>query len=84
MIKSKLLIKNSLISHGFFNNKNGFSKGIYKTLNCGKGSKDNKFNIKRNLNYVKKKLGSQKNNISLLYQVHSSKFFLLRNFQKKD
>ena len=83
MIKSKLLIKNSLISHGFFNNKNGFSKGIYKTLNCGKGSKDNKFNIKRNLNYVKKKLGSQKNNISLLYQVHSSKFFFIKKFSKK-
>ena len=25
-----------------FSRKGGFSKGIYKSLNCGQGSKDNK------------------------------------------
>ncbi len=54
MILSKLLKKTDIVNHGFFNKKNGFSKGIYKSLNCGKGSFDNKKNIKRNLNYVKK------------------------------
>ena len=55
MIKSKLLLKTKIVNHGFFNNKNGFSKGIYKSLNCGRGSDDNIKNIKKNLNYVKKK-----------------------------
>tara|TARA_B100000029_G_scaffold320664_1_gene313056 strand:- start:5671 stop:6423 length:753 start_codon:yes stop_codon:yes gene_type:complete len=83
MIISNLLRQTNIVSHGFFNKKNGFSKGIYKSLNCGKGSRDDKKNIKKNLNYVKKKIGSNKNNIALLYQVHSSKFFFIKKFPKK-
>ena len=58
MILSKLLRETNMVVHGFFNKKNGFSKGIYKSLNCGLGSKDNKKNIIKNLNYVRKKLNS--------------------------
>ena len=60
MITSKLLLKTKIVNHGFFNKKNGFSKGIYKSLNCGKGSLDNKKNIKKNLNYVKNKIIQKK------------------------
>ena len=42
MIQSKLIKKYKNISHGFFNKEGGFSKGIYKSLNCGIGSKDKK------------------------------------------
>jgi len=66
MISSKLLNKTNIVNHGFFNKKNGFSKGIYKSLNCGKGSLDNKKNIKKNLSYVKKKIFSKKNNYFIL------------------
>jgi len=83
MILSKLLNQTNSVNHGFFNKKNGFSKGIYKSLNCGKGSFDNKKNIKKNLNYVKKKILSKKNNIVLLYQIHSSKFFRIKKLPKK-
>ena len=83
MIFSKLLNKTNIVNHGFFNKKNGFSKGLYKSLNCGIGSFDNKKNIKKNLDYVKKKIFSKKNNITLLYQVHSSKFFYIKKFPKK-
>ena len=55
MIISKLLKRTNLVNHGFFDNKNGYSKGLYKSLNCGKGSLDSKKNIKKNLKYVKKK-----------------------------
>ena len=79
MIVSKLLNNTKIVNHGFFNKKYGFSKGIYESLNCGIGSKDNKKNIKRNLNYVKKKINSRNKNISLLFQIHSSKFFLLKS-----
>ena len=82
MIKSKLLQNNHCVTHGFFNKKNGYSKGIYKSLNCGPGSRDIKKNVRKNLNYVKKKICS-KNNIVLLYQIHSSKFFFIKRFPKK-
>jgi Uncharacterized conserved protein len=35
------------ISHGFFGRKGGFSKGIYKSLNCGAGSLDEKNMLKK-------------------------------------
>ena len=40
MIQSELIKKYKNISHGFFNRNGGFSKGIYKSLNCGTGAKD--------------------------------------------
>ncbi len=83
MIKSKLLKKNNFINHGFFNKNHGFSKGIYKSLNCGMGSNDDDKNIKKNLNFVKRKIYSKKNSIALLYQVHSSKYFFIKKLPKK-
>tara|TARA_B100000401_G_scaffold377446_1_gene278059 strand:- start:426 stop:1178 length:753 start_codon:yes stop_codon:yes gene_type:complete len=83
MIKSKILDKTKIVNHGFFNKKNGFSKGIYKSLNCGKGSKDKKTNVNKNLIYVKDKIGSKLNGIVLLYQIHSSKFFFIKKIPKK-
>ena len=42
MITSKKLKKLKGINHGFFNREGGKSCGIYKSLNCGLGSKDKK------------------------------------------
>ena len=56
MIKSKLIGKQKNITHGFFNKLGGYSTGIYKSLNCGKGSKDNKQNVNQNLIKVCKKI----------------------------
>ena len=42
MFYSKKFKKLKQVKHCFFSRKNGFSKGIYKSLNCGRGSKDNK------------------------------------------
>ena len=58
MIVSKKLSKLKEIKHGFFNNKGGCSTGIYKSLNCGPGSKDNPSDVKKNLKIVKKKIKS--------------------------
>ena len=55
MIISKKLLGKQII-HGFFNKVGGKSKGIYKSLNCGPGSKDKKINIKKNLKVVKNKI----------------------------
>ena len=60
MFNSKKLSKFSEIRHAFFNKNGGVSKGIYKSLNCGIGSKDKKHCVKKNLEIVKKKISDQK------------------------
>ena len=72
MFKSKKLSKFKKIRHGFFNREGGVSKGIYKSLNCGPGSKDKIKNIKKNIEKVCKKIGCNKKNLILLDQVHSN------------
>ena len=72
MFCSKKLIKFKDIRHGFFNREGGVSKGIYKSLNCGPGSKDKIKNIKKNIEKVCKKIGCNKKNLILLDQVHSN------------
>ena len=84
MIRSKKLKIFKGISHGFFNKNGGKSEGIYKSLNCGLGSKDKKNNIKKNLKIVKKKICVKSKNIYLLHQIHSNKFiFINKNFDLK-
>ncbi len=77
MIKSKKLSKIKSIEHGFFNKTGGRSKKIYKSLNCGPGSKDNPLNVRKNLQIVKKKIKSTAKNIFLLNQIHSNKFVFI-------
>ena len=74
MIKSKKLSKIKNLKHGFFNCKGGISKNIYKSLNCGPGSKDKPIYVKKNLEIVKKKIKSSARDIFLLDQIHSNKF----------
>ena len=82
MITSKKLSKQRKISHGFFNRNGGKSNGIYKSLNCGPGSSDNKSKIKENLKIVKNKISKKSKSIFLLNQVHSNKFYFIgKNFK---
>ena len=82
MITSKKLLRQKKINHGFFNKKGGKSKGIYKSLNCGIGSKDNKNKVKENLKIVKNKIGKKCKNIFLVNQSHSNKFvYIDKNFK---
>ena len=84
MIKSKKLSKIKSLKHGFFNSIGGKSKKIYKSLNCGSGSKDNPLNVKRNLNIVKKKISKSAKNIFLLHQIHSNKLvYVNENYKLK-
>ena len=85
MFYSKSLKKFKKIKHCFFSRKNGYSKGVYKSLNCGRGSKDNKNNISKNLQYVSEKMKVKKNNLILMHQTHSNKVVVVteNNFRKK-
>ena len=77
MIRSKKLIKIKDLKHCFFNSIGGQSKNIYKSLNCGPGSKDNKKNVKKNLQIVRKKISKKAKNIFLVHQIHSNKFIFI-------
>ena len=74
MIKSRKLSKFKDIEHAFFNRLGGKSSGIFKSLNCGPGSSDNKKNVFRNFQIVLKKIKSKSNKIFILNQIHSNKF----------
>ena len=78
MFYSKNFKKFKNINHCFFSKKNGFSKGIYKSLNCGRGSKDDKKDINKNLIFVSDKMGVLKNKLILMHQTHSNKVVEIR------
>ncbi len=85
MFYSKNLKKFKDINHCFFSKKNGFSRGIYRSLNCGRGSKDKKKNIQKNLIFVSSKMGVSKNKLVLMQQTHSNKVVEIKinNYKKK-
>ena len=85
MLYSQKFKKFKKIKHSFFSRKNGFSKGVYKSLNCGRGSNDNKKNVLKNLNFVAKKMGVKNNKLILMHQTHSNKVveINMNNYKKK-
>ena len=83
MFYSKKLKKFRKIKHCFFSRKGGFSKGIYQSLNCGKGSKDKKKNVHKNLSKVSKKMKISLKSLNLMYQTHSNKVIII-NKKNKD
>ena len=84
MFYSKKLKKFKEIRHCFFSRKGGYSNGVYTGLNCGRGSKDKKRNIFKNLNYVSRKMSIKKNNLILMHQTHSKKVIEIKrnNYNK--
>ena len=82
MFYSKKFKKFPNINHCFFSKRGGFSKGIYRSLNCGKGSKDNTKNVNRILSLVSKKMKIDLNRLSLMHQTHSNKVILITKKNK--
>ena len=79
MFFSKKLKKFKNIRHCFFSRKNGISQGIYESLNCGLGSKDNKKNVLKNLEFVSQKIGCDKELLITLNQIHSNEVIYFEN-----
>ena len=81
MFFSKKLKKFKNIKHCFFSRENGFSKGYYKSLNCGLGSRDKKENILQNLEFVSKKISCSKEFLITLNQKHTNQVVHFKNKQ---
>src|SRR5580765_4489443 len=58
------------ISHGFFSRTGGVSRGLYESLNCGLGSRDDAANVSENRRRAQQALGADR--LNTLYQVHSA------------
>ena len=86
MFYSKKFNKFKKVKHCFFSKKGGFSRGLYRSLNCGIGSKDNKKDVLKNLRYVSKKILVKKNNLILMNQTHSNKVIEIKknNYMQKN
>jgi len=69
------------LKHCFFSRKNGFSKGLYKSLNCGLGSSDKKEDVLKNLKFVSEKIGCEEKHLITMNQIHSNKVIY---FEKKS
>ena len=79
MFYSKNLMSEVNVKHCFFSRKNGVSSGIYKSLNCGIGSKDDVNNVKKNLEIVSKTLDIKSNKLAIMNQTHSNKVLSIKN-----
>ena len=65
------------LKHGFFTRKGGVSKGIYKGLNCGNGSSDDKVAVTENKVRVAHDLGLTSDKLLGVKQVHSPKALVI-------
>jgi YfiH family protein len=60
------------IVHGFFTREGGVSGGIYASLNCGAGSRDDAANVRENKRRAAERFGLDARALVTLYQVHSA------------
>ena len=72
MFYSNNLKKLNEIQHCFFSRKNGSSKGIYESLNCGIGSKDDIKKVDKNLEIIAKNFKIERKRLILMNQTHSN------------
>ena len=79
MFFSRKLQKFKNINHCFFSRKNGHSKGIYESLNCGIGSNDNTENVLKNLEIVSNKINCEKDSLFTLNQKHTDRVVHFKN-----
>ena len=84
MFYSKKLNQFNNVKHCFFSKKNGYSEGIYKSLNCGLGSNDKKENVIKNLNKVSEQMNVKKENLVLMNQTHSNKVVVVDEKNKNN
>ncbi|MDB9784550.1 laccase domain-containing protein [Pelagibacteraceae bacterium] len=77
MIFSKRFKQFDKLNHCFFSKKNGFSSGIYSSLNCGYGSNDKGENIRKNIEHVSKKIEIKSKDLLLMNQTHSNNVIVI-------
>ncbi|HRN89635.1 peptidoglycan editing factor PgeF [Hyphomicrobium sp.] len=72
------------IRHGFFTRQGGASRGLYASLNCGAGSKDDPVAVVENRARVAERLGSVMDDVQTIYQIHSGTAHAVERLQPRD
>ncbi len=67
------------IAHGFFTRAGGVSSGIYASLNCGTGSKDERALVMENRARVTAALGVAADRLATPYQVHGTEVVVVKD-----
>ena len=80
-MKLKILKNDNLFGakHGFFTRLGGESTGIYKGLNCGLGSMDDKKIINKNRVLVANSMGISQSRLVFVHQIHSPDVITIKN-----
>jgi YfiH family protein len=73
MFSASTLARCDGIRHGFFSRQGGVSSGIYGSLNCSLGSRDEVESVRQNRARVAETLGVEPHGLLSLCQVHSAK-----------
>lgn len=71
-IQSPELSRHAGIAHGFFTRRDGVSEGIYASLNCGPGSKDDRAAVTENRRRVAAHMGVRPSHLVTAHQHHST------------
>ncbi len=72
MITLDPLVQAPGIAHGFFTREGGVSRGLYASLNCGLGSRDDLGAVQENRRRVSQQLGLPEAPLITAYQVHGA------------
>lgn len=72
-IEAPRLARHSGVAHGFFTRHGGVSEGLYASLNCGAGSKDEPRRVAENRARAAAALETAPDRLISAYQVHSAR-----------
>jgi YfiH family protein len=71
-VASSLLAALPGVRHAFFTREGGVSKGLYASLNIGRGSKDDPADVEENRSLCAAWFGAGNDELNVCYQIHSA------------
>ncbi len=81
-LTAQRLLQSAHVRHGFFTRQGGFSTGIYDSLNCGLGSKDDPENVRRNRARVSAAFGAKEIILAGVRQEHGSGVHVINDHEQ--
>lgn len=72
------------IRHGFMTRRGGVSDGIYRSMNCGLGSKDDRDSVVENRARALRNAGLRPDSLATAYQVHSARVAVIEDNWSRD
>ena len=84
IVCDRLSAPDSAFVHGFFTRLGGVSSGIYKGLNAGLGSKDDRAAVLTNRNLITENLGLPEAFLATPHQIHSPDVIIVKEPWQQD